>query len=83
MYIADYSNQRIRKITISNGIISTIVGTGTTTYNGDNGQATSATLSYPYSVAVDSSGIMILRTHGNSVLATIIYLLLPRQCVHP
>ena len=83
MYIADCINQRIRKITISNGIISTIVGTGSASYSGDNGPATSATLSYPYGVAVDSSGIMILRTHGNSVLATLIYLLLPRQCVHP
>ena len=56
MYIADSENNRIRKVTVSNGIITTIAGTGTTTYNGDNGAATSATLSYPVGVALDASG---------------------------
>ena len=56
MYIADRYNLRIRKVTVSSGIISTIAGTGTTSYSGDNGAATSATLYYPRGVAVDSSG---------------------------
>ena len=38
------------------GIITTIAGTDTRSYSGDNGAATSATLSYPYGVAVDASG---------------------------
>ncbi len=59
MYIADSSNNRIRKVTISTGIITTIAGTGATTYAGDNGQATSATLSHPRGVAVDSSGFKL------------------------
>ncbi len=37
-------------------IITTIAGTGTGTYSGDNGQATSATLYLPYGVDVDASG---------------------------
>ena len=56
VYIADLSNYRIRKVTVSTGIISTIAGTGSTTYNGDNGAATSATLYSPYGVALDASG---------------------------
>ncbi len=56
VYIADYLNHRIRKITVSTGIITTIAGKGTSSYSGDNGPATSATLSYPYGVAVDASG---------------------------
>ena len=56
MYIADTSNNRIRKVTVSTGVISTIAGTGTNSYTGDNGAATSATIKYVYSVAVDSSG---------------------------
>ena len=56
MYIADVSNNRIRKVTVSTGIISTIAGTGTTSYSGDNGAATSAGLNNPRSVALDSSG---------------------------
>ena len=57
MYIAEYYNNRIRKVTVSTGIITTIAGTGTAGYSGDNGAATSATLYNPYGVAVDSSGI--------------------------
>ncbi len=56
LYIADTQNNRIRKVTASTGIISTIAGTGTASYSGDNGQATSAGLNMPLGVAVDSSG---------------------------
>ena len=60
VYIADRSNNRIRKVTVSTGIISLIAGTGATTYSGDGGAATSATLNYPYGVAVDASGKILL-----------------------
>ncbi len=56
MYIADSLNSRIRKVTVSTGIITTIAGTGTGSFSGDGGAATSATLSYPFGVALDSSG---------------------------
>ena len=56
VYIADTYNHRIRKVTISTGIITTIAGTGTSSYSGDNGPATSATLYYPKGVALDSAG---------------------------
>ena len=58
MYIADNWNHRIRKV--STGIIITIAGTGTCTYSGDNGAATSAALCYPEGVALDASGRMLL-----------------------
>ena len=54
VYIGDEYNHRIRKV--STGIITTIAGTGTTSYNGDNGAATSAALYYPWGVALDASG---------------------------
>ena len=56
MYIADIGNHRIRKVTVSTGIISTIAGTGSASYSGDNGAATSAALCYPHAVVVDASG---------------------------
>ena len=56
LYISDTYNSRIRKVTISTGIITTIAGTGTSSYSGDNGAATSATLYNPYGVALDASG---------------------------
>ncbi len=60
MYIADHLNHRIRKVTVSTGIITTIAGTGTSSYSGDNGPATSATLYGPCKVALDSSGTDLL-----------------------
>ncbi len=58
MYIADSSNHRIRKVTVSTGIISTIAGSSTSgSFSGDGGQATAATLFSPYGVALDMSGI--------------------------
>ena len=56
VYIADRDNHRIRKVTVSTGIITLIAGTGTASYSGDNGAATSATLYTPRGIAVDSSG---------------------------
>ena len=56
MYIVDHSNNRLRKITILTGIVSTIAGTGSSGYSGDNGAATSAVLNGIQGVALDSSG---------------------------
>ncbi len=38
------------------GIITTIAGTGTASYSGDNGQATDATMNKPVGVCVDTAG---------------------------
>ncbi len=56
VYIADTSNHRVRKVTVSTGIITTLAGIGVTSYSGDNGPATAAALWYPYGVWVDPSG---------------------------
>jgi Beta-propeller repeat len=55
LFIADYLNQRIRKVS-TNGIISTVAGNGIAGYSGDDIQATNSRLNYPTSVAVDSIG---------------------------
>ncbi len=57
VYIADTSNNVIRKITASTGIITTIAGTGTSSYTNYDGPATSVRLSVPFGVAVDASGM--------------------------
>ena len=56
VYIADRNNNRIRKVTVSTGIVTTFAGTGTAGNSGDGGVATSATISPSYGVALDSSG---------------------------
>ena len=73
VFIADYQNLRIRKMTLSSGIITTIAGsggTGTTsgTFSGDGGLATSAKFSTPMGVAVDSSGTRIIPFHSSFLI---------------
>ena len=68
LYIADYSNQRIRKVSASTGIISTVAGDGIGGYSGDGGPATSAELNDPSGVAVDSAGNLYIADYGNNVI---------------
>ena len=56
VYISDSFNHRIRTVTKSTGIITTVAGDGTRGYEGDGGLATLAGLSNPSGVAVDASG---------------------------
>ena len=58
-------NERFRKINTA-GIISTIAGTGTSGFSGDNGPATAALLSEPIGVAVDSSGQVYIADEWNA-----------------
>ncbi len=60
LYIADRTNQRIRKVVISTGIISTVAGTGAASFSGDNGLATSATFYDPHGLTLDASGTVYL-----------------------
>jgi Bacterial Ig-like domain (group 3) len=55
-YFSDTSNQRVRRIDAVTGLINTIAGSGAAGYGGDGSQATTATLSSPTGVAVDSQG---------------------------
>jgi uncharacterized protein (TIGR03437 family) len=63
LYIADFGNSRIRKV--SNGVITTVAGNGTPGFSGDNGPPTSAQLSNPYGVAIDSAGNLYIGDSGN------------------
>ena len=55
IFIADFKNHQIRKIT-PDGTITTIAGTGNTVYDGDNDLAVNTNLDSPHSVAVDLEG---------------------------
>jgi sugar lactone lactonase YvrE len=56
IYIADEGNNRIRRVSSSTGLISTVAGNGTNGYNSDGIAATNATLALPEGIAVDSAG---------------------------
>jgi sugar lactone lactonase YvrE len=64
LYIADSGNHRIRQISTS-GTISTIAGTTTFGFNGDNLPANSTSLYLPKSVAVDAQGNVYIADTGN------------------
>ncbi len=65
LYIADERNNRIRKVNASDGIISTIAGTGLVGFNGDDVPATQADLILPGGVAVDMAGNVYIADVGN------------------
>ena len=52
LYIADQSNHRVRMIDLETGVITTVVGIGEATYNGDGIPATEAALAGPSGLAV-------------------------------
>ena len=55
VYISELGNHRIRKVTASTSVITTIAGTGIEGYSGDGGPATSAKIKNPQGVNLDSS----------------------------
>lgn len=64
IYIADSLANRVRKV--SNGVITTVAGTGTAGFSGDGGSAVSAQLFNPAGVAVDGSGNLYIADAYNN-----------------
>jgi sugar lactone lactonase YvrE len=65
LFIADYGNNRVRRIAAATGTITTVAGTGVAGSTGDNGPATAARLSGPKSVVVDQAGNLYISDTGN------------------
>ena len=70
LYIADAGNNRVRKVNAA-GVITTVAGTGSSGYTGDNGLATSAQLSAPSAVAIDAAGDVYIADILNNVVRKI------------
>jgi sugar lactone lactonase YvrE len=71
IYIADTTNYRIRKVAAVSGLITTIAGTGTSGYTGDNGPAVSAKLGFPQGVVADGEGSILIVDTGNNRIRSV------------
>jgi sugar lactone lactonase YvrE len=60
LYIADAGNSRIRRVDAGTGVITTLAGTGNTTYNGDGTPAAGANLGFPTALQVNGAGNLLL-----------------------
>jgi hypothetical protein len=68
VYIADSSNNAIRRVDATTGDITTVAGDTTAGYTGDGGLATSAELDDPQGIAIDPDGdVFVEDTFNNSV----------------
>jgi hypothetical protein len=65
VYVADYANNRIRKIN-STGIITTIAGNGFAGFSGDGGPATLANIYAPRGITTDGSGNVYFSDYANN-----------------
>ena len=66
LYIADFRNDRVRKVTAVDGKIATCAGTGIAGFSGDGGLATSAQLYGPYNITVDAGNNLYIAEHYNN-----------------
>jgi hypothetical protein len=66
LYIADWQNNRVRKVDAATGVMTTVAGTGTAGYSGDGAAATGAMLKGPTGVLVDSAGNVYIADQANT-----------------
>src|SRR5258706_10594361 len=65
LFIADFNNNRVRKVVLATGVITTVAGNGTVRASGDNGPATQAGLD-PMDLALDTSGNLYIADFSNN-----------------
>ena len=65
IYTVDMNGDRIRKIDLVSGIITTVAGNGMTGYSGDEGVATSAELNFPFGVYASKKGTIYIADANN------------------
>jgi len=65
VYIADYANNRIRKVNAVTGIITTVAGNGQLGYNGDGGAATAARIQWPQEITLDAQNNLYIADAPN------------------
>lgn len=71
LYIADSGNERIRKVNLDTGIITTVAGTGERGFTKDGVLARYAELANPIGLAVDKNGNLFFVDRGNNIVRKI------------
>jgi hypothetical protein len=71
LYIADSANNRIRKVALDSGVITTVAGTGRPAFGGDGGPAATAPLDHPRFMLVAPDGSLIVADTGNARVRSI------------
>lgn len=66
LYISDAQNNRVRRVDMSTGIITSVAGTGVAGFAGDGGHASAAVLHQPYDVAADGTGNLYIADELNN-----------------
>lgn len=67
LYITDNSNQRIRRVDASTGIITTVAGTGISGNSGDGGPATAAAILPGLGITLDGTGDIYFSSSPDTV----------------
>ncbi len=65
IYFTDKNTDKLRKVNAATNMITTVAGTGTAGYNGDNSQGTLVQLNNPAGVALDDSGNLYVSDISN------------------
>ncbi len=65
LYISDAQQSRIRRVDANSGLISTIAGTNTSGYNGDNIPANAAQINAPCGMVIDAQGRILFADAAN------------------
>jgi sugar lactone lactonase YvrE len=68
LYIADSSNNRIRRVDASTQTVTTYAGNGIVGSTGNNGPATGASLNNPTALALDPAGNLFIADSGNNAI---------------
>jgi len=66
LFISDSGNERVRKVDLTTGIISTVAGNGVTGFSGDGDLAIKSQLSNPLGLAVDNQGDLFISDRNNN-----------------
>jgi trimeric autotransporter adhesin len=68
LYVSDTMNDRVRRVDVSTGIITTVAGNGVRSFGGDRGPALDASLDRPAGIAIGPDGNLYIADQWNHAI---------------